>query len=168
MVDMKRMKEQLLLHEGLRLEAYLDTEDYWTVGVGFNLSARGIEELSRIIGREVPGPIEKVRITKDEAMRALEHDILEVQARCRRRLQLFDSLSEVRQRVVVDMAFNMGSRALQFKNAIEAAKRRDWSRVARELYKSKWANQVDDGEGGRFGRADRLVHMVLTDQDYTR
>lgn len=167
-MDMKRMEEQLVLHEGLRLSAYLDTEDFWTVGVGYNLSARGVRDLETILGRKFNGELSQVTLTRDEALQVLRADIKRVAREVEKALPIFNKLNEVRQRVCVDMAFNMGTRALGFKKAIEAAGKQDWSRVARELYASKWARQVDDGEGKRFGRADRLVHMVLTGLDYTR
>ena len=65
------------------------------------------------------------------------------------------------------MAFNMGFGALGFKATIAAIERSDWSRASRELYKSKWAHQVGDGEGGKFDRCDRLARMLLTAQEPT-
>lgn len=163
-----RLEEQLILHEGLKLRSYVDTEGYWTIGCGYNLSARGKEFLEKTIGRKVPGDIGELTITKAEALKVLRADIARITDVVRKLLPVFDTLSDVRQRVCVDMSFNMGMKALGFKKAIDAVNRGDWSRAARELYQSKWARQVDDGEGGRFGRADRLAQMLLTNVDYTR
>lgn len=160
------MEAQLLLHEGLRTSAYLDTEGYWTVGVGYNLSGRGTRALEDVIGRRVGDDLSKVVITRDEALKMLRADIRRVVAAVRVAFTEFDSLDDVRQRVVVDMAFNMAYKALTFKAAIDAIRRRDWSRASRELYKSKWSRQVGDGPGGKFDRADRLANMLLTGQDY--
>jgi len=68
--------------------------------------------------------------------------------------------------VLVDLAFNLGLGLLGFKNFLAAVKVHDWSKAAKELYRSKWAYQVDDGPGGHFGRADRLAKMILTGEDY--
>lgn len=168
-----RMAEQLLLHEGLRLKPYLDTEGYWTVGVGYNLSARGVEDIERVTGKKVKlrptaeEPFRGLVLTRDQSLALLKEDIVRYENAVKVHFPEYFNLSEVRQRVILDMAFNMGFRALQFKNTAAAIKAQQWSRAAMHLYRSKWAHQVDDGEGGRFGRADRLVQMLLTNQDYT-
>lgn len=173
-MNAERMTEQLVLHEGLRLKPYKDTEGYWTVGVGYNLSARGVTDLEKACGREFPiagvtvdDPFVGVKLTKAEAMKVLRADILRFERAVRVHFPEYDTLSEVRQRVVLDMAFNLGFRALGFKNTIAHIRLAQWSRAGMHLYRSKWAHQVDDGEGGKFGRADRLVKMLLTNQDYT-
>lgn len=169
MVNLARTEEQLILHEGLELKVYPDTEGYLTVGVGYNVSARGWEFFEKTIGRKLGHlPVDQIRVTREEALLVLRADIIRIQKVVQKLLPEFDQLEEVRQRVCVDMSFNMGMKALNFKKAIDALRRKDWSRVARELYSSKWARQVDDGEGGRFGRADRLAQMMLTGVDYLR
>lgn len=169
-MDRSRLEVQLVLHEGLRLKAYKCSEGYWTIGVGFNVQSRGLQTLEEAIGRKfAPGTrLQDLVITKEEALRAFRSDLDRFEIQVRRYLPEFDSLGDVRQRVVMDMAFNLGFRALNFKNCIAAIKRRDWSAAAREMYKSRWAHQVGDGEGGRFDRADRLAGMMLTGQDFTR
>lgn len=164
MVNKKRMAQQLVLHEGVRLKPYLDTEDNVTVLVGFNVDARSWNELSRILGRVVN---ENSKFTKADAMKVLMTDIDRFEQAVRVHFPDYDNLNEVRQRVVLDMAFNLGFRALAFKDTIASIKARNWSMAVRHLFKSKWAHQVDDGEGNKFGRADRLGKMLLTGVDYT-
>lgn len=169
MVNRERMEAQLVLHEGLRTEPYVDTEMNWTIGVGYNITGRGWDSLEKVIGRRVrpaDGMTEKARITRDEALAVLRADIDRVERVVQVYFPEYDSLSEVRQRVCVDMAFNMGYGALKFKRTIAAMKARDWSTAAKELYRSKWAGQVGDGPGGHFDRADRLAKMLLTGVDY--
>lgn len=165
MVNRERMAEQLILHEGLRLKPYLDTEGYLTVLVGFNVSARGWAELSRMLGRQVN---EHSTFTREDALKVLMQDIDRFEKAVLVHFPEYKKLSEVRQRVVLDMAFNMGFKALSFVNTKAAIIAGNWSKAAQHLYRSKWAHQVDDGEGGKFGRADRLVQMILTNADYTR
>jgi len=174
MVNVSRMLSQLVLHEGLRLQPYLDTEDNWTVLVGYNLSARGWDDIERTLGRKIAPPactqeepFGNPHFTNDDAMKVLRADIERVQSAVLVYFPEYAALSEVRQRVALDMAFNMGFRALGFKQTIAAVKRRDWSTASRELYKSKWARQVGDGPGGRVDRCDRLSRMLLTGDDYT-
>lgn len=164
-MNTERLIEQLLLHEGLRLTPYQDTLGNWTVGVGYNITGRGWSFFEQVTGRKI-GP-EGAAITREEALAVLRADVARVEQAVRAYLPDYDALGDVRQRVVLDLAFNMGYNALQFKRAINALKIRDWSGVARELYRSKWAGQVGDGEGGRFDRADRLAQMMLTGKDYS-
>lgn len=174
MVDLSRMTTQLILHEGLRLLPYQDTEGYWTVLCGYNLDARGWDDIERVLGRKVmppdctdEQPFGTPHFTKEDAIKVLRADIERVQKAVRVYFPEFDNLNEPRQRVAVDMAFNMGFRALGFKKCIAAIKRKDWSTAARELYNSKWARQVGDGPGGKLDRCDRLSKMLLTGLDYT-
>lgn len=169
-MNLERMQAQLVLHEGERLTSYLDTEENWTIGVGFNVQARGIDALEAAIARSFPKDqrIETLVITHEESRRALRRDINRFHAVIPVHFPEYTSLDEIRQRVILDMAFNMGFRALGFKNTIAAIKRRDWSTAARELYKSKWARQVGDGEGGKYDRCERLSNMLLTGTDYTK
>ena len=44
MINMEKMREQLVKHEGLRLMPYRCTSDKLTIGVGRNLDDRGISE----------------------------------------------------------------------------------------------------------------------------
>lgn len=176
-VNRSAMIAQLLLHEGCRLSPYLDTEGYWTVGVGYNISGRGWEALERVAGRRLSdqrdvhalafpknGP---ALITRAEALRVLGADLDRLEAALPVAWPAYVGLSEVRRRVALDMAFNMGTKALGFRQAVAAAEAQDWSRCARELYKSKWSRQVGDGPGGKFDRCDRLARMVLTDNPPT-
>jgi lysozyme len=176
MVNLARMKQQLILHEGLKLQPYVDTEDNWTILVGYNLSARGWDDIERILGRHIEPPHETrteehpfgvPHLTENDALIVLQSDIERVQRAVLQYFPEYVALSEVRQRVCLDMAFNMGFRALGFKQCIAAMKRKDWSTASRELYKSKWARQVGDGPGGKTDRCDRLAQMLLTGNDYT-
>lgn len=170
MVNRKRMVEQLILHEGLRTEPYVDTLKNWTIGVGYNISGRGYDFLEEVLGRKVApkdGMTEKVRITRDEAIKVLNADLDRIEKVVPVYFPEYTKLKEVRQRVVLDIAFNMAFKALGFKKTIAFIKEQKWSEAVRELFKSRWAYQVDDGPGAHFGRADRLGKMLLTGDDYT-
>lgn len=179
-MNYERMEEQLVLHEGLRLRPYLDTEGFWTTGVGYNLSSRGVETIEKIIGRkfklstvtvhhkdeDVENPFEGLTLEPAEALAVLRVDIKRYEQATRVAWPHYDQLDAIRQRVVLDMAFNMGYGALSFVNTRKFIEQRNWSMAVRNLFQSKWAHQVDDGEGKKFGRADRLAGMLLTGKDY--
>lgn len=170
MVNVTRAEDQLVLHEGLRTQPYVDTLGNWTIGVGYNITGRGYDFIEKILGRRVKpadGMTEKVLITRGEALMVLRADIERLDRAIPMYFTEYKNLNEVRQRVVLDMAFNMGFKVLGFRNTIAAVKRGDWSAAVKGLYASKWAYQVDDGPGAHYGRCDRLGRMLLTGHDYT-
>ncbi|MGR9580626.1 glycoside hydrolase family protein, partial [Pandoraea sputorum] len=67
------------------------------------------------------------------------------------------SLDPVRQRVLMNMAFNMQGKLLGFRNFLAAAQRGDWARASAEMLDSLWARQVGD-------RSKRLAKMMETGQ----
>lgn len=166
MVDLGKMEAQLILHEGLRLRPYADTDDppNWTLGVGYNVSARGLEAFDDAIGRtiawEVGHPVVGDIISHDECIKMLRLDIARFQTAVKLHLPNYEALSEIRQRVCVDIAFNMGFAALSFKKAIAGVEKQDWSVAAKNLYASEAYKQEP-------ARINRLAHMMLTNTDYS-
>lgn len=133
-MDIARLKIQLVRHEGLRLKAYRDTAGKVTIGVGRNLDDRGISQ--------------------DEARMLLDNDISYLVPLVRRHLSWFDALTDARQRVLVDMAFNLGPYGLfAFKKMLAAAEAGDYSTAADEMLASTWAQQVQT-------RANDLAQMM--------
>lgn len=121
------------------LKAYKCTADKTTIGVGRNL--------------------DDVGITEEEAEYLLQNDIDRVVLALRRELPWIDELDEVRQRVLYDMAFNLGiSGLLQFKKTLKAVKDGDYERAGRMMLDSKWATQVGK-------RSDRLSVMMNIGKD---
>lgn len=130
------LREQLIEHEGLRLKPYRCTAGYLTVGVGRNLDANGI--------------------SRDEALYLLDNDIAQCIGQLRAALPWFEKEDAIRQRALIDLAFNLGTPGLlKFKNTLAAWARGDHDGAARGLEKSLWYRQV-----GR--RGPRIVHMVRT------
>lgn len=157
---MHSIEEQLVLHEGLRTHAYQDTKGLWTVGVGYNLSARGTGELKRLLGRPFPADLSKVVLTEAEALQVLAVIVAGFRDTTKRRWPHFDVLDAVRQKVVLDLVFNMGHRAETFRNTKAAVERADWPAAAAGLLQSKWASDVGPD------RAGRLSVMLRTGLDY--
>lgn len=132
----ERLKNQLVLHEGLRLKPYRCTAGKLTIGVGRNLEDRGI--------------------SKKEALYLLDNDIDEVSAELSRRLPWFSDLNGPRKAVLIDMAINLGIDGLfKFKRTLAAVARGDYAEAAREMKDSQWYRQVKS-------RGVRLVAQMRT------
>ena len=122
-LDINALKDQLILHEGLELKPYQCTADKTTIGVGRN--------------------IQEVGITEDEARYLLDNDILRVWGELDDTVHWWRDLSDARQRVLIDMVFNLGiTRFLKFKKTIEAIKLGQYDIAADEMLDSAWSRQV--------------------------
>lgn len=135
-MDRTAMIRQLRLHEGERLKPYRCTAGKLTIGIGRNLEDRGITaaESAYLLGNDI-----------DHHWREL------VKA-----LPWVEQLDEVRQHVLLDMAFNLGiAGLLGFKNTLATIKAGDFQKASVMMLDSRWAKQVG-------GRADRLATMMAT------
>lgn len=129
--DLTALREQLILHEGLRLRPYRDTVGKLTIGVGRNLTDKGI--------------------SAPEAMALLEHDIAETMDGITQALPWTANLPAACQRVLIDVGFNTGLNGLlQFHRTLEAMQKGDYLSAAQYLTESKLAPK----------RAARLAAML--------
>jgi lysozyme len=139
MVDRNAMARQLRLHEGERLKPYRCTAGKLTIGVGRNLDDRGITRL--------------------ESAMLLANDISAVEAELLRALPWAAQLDEVRQRVLVDMTFNLGLPGLlEFRRTLATIQAGQYQQAAAMMLQSKWAGQVGQ-------RARRLSQMMASGQE---
>lgn len=128
--------EQLTRDEGLRLKPYYDTVGKLTIGVGRNLTDKGISQ------------------TEAETM--LANDIAEHTAELEQHLPWVVQLDGPRKGVLVNMCFNMGiSRLLGFINTLAYIKAGEYAKAADGMLHSKWATQVGP-------RATRLSEQMRT------
>lgn len=138
-MDDRAMIAELRRDEGVVKHAYQDTEGLWTIGVG------------RLIDQRRGGGL-----SDDEIDYLLANDVRRFAAELDDRLPWWRKLDPVRQRVILNMAFNLGTDGLlAFKNTLAAVKAGDYARAAVGMLASKWASQVK-------GRASRLAHMMKT------
>lgn len=130
-----RLSRQLETDEGRRRRIYKDSVGKWSGGVGRNLEDRGLRD--------------------DEIDLMLNNDIEEAVGIARAVVPNFDKLDDVRQEVIVNMAFNLGeTRLTGFKQFIAALVRFDFQRATAEMMDSKWYDQVGD-RGKRLAYAMR-------------
>ena len=132
----KSLKDLLLRHEGLRLKPYTDTVGKLTIGVGRNLTDKGISE--------------------SEAMLMFENDINSVLSRLRTTFYDYDKWAQARQDALADMMFNLGPAGFAgFRRMIAAVLGGDWKLAASHMRNSLWARQLP-------ARVEELATMVET------
>jgi lysozyme len=134
------LKTQLVRHEGLRLKPYRCTAGKLTIGVGRNLDDKGI--------------------SPKEAMLLLDNDIDETETWLLASLPWVKSLDDARQRVLVNMAFNLGVPGLlAFKRTLASVERGEFGLAAAQMLESKWARQVGDDEGQRAWELSQQMRL---------
>ena len=127
------LRKDVMLAEGCRLKPYKDTVGKTSIGFGRNLDDVGISRL--------------------EAEVLLDHDLAQAEMECRKVFEWFDALSDVRQRAITELVFNLGmTKWLGFKNTIKAIKFKDYKTAGQLLLQSKWATQVGPTRSGRIAR----------------
>ncbi|KVM05480.1 lysozyme [Burkholderia ubonensis] len=131
--DAAILKAELTRDEDRRKRIYTDTVGKVSGGIGRNLTDKGFRD--------------------NEIDLMYQNDIAETEAWLDRSLPWWRSLDPVRQRVMMNMAFNMQAKLLGFRNFLAAAQRRDWNTAAAEMLDSLWARQVG-------ARATRLAAMM--------
>jgi lysozyme len=144
-MDRDKLVKELILDEGYIYEIYKDHLGYLTFGVG-HLVLNTDEEY----GKEVGTPISEERIIE-----CLNNDVDIVCEELDRNLYWWRELNDNKQRVMVNMCFNLGyPRLSKFKKFLAAMEVHDFETAAIEMMDSKWANQVGL-------RAERLKKRVL-------
>jgi lysozyme len=123
MKNLIKFSENLLIrHEGLELKPYKCTSNKITIGIGRNLEDKGI--------------------SKEEALILLENDIKE-HIVFLEKLSFWDSLSDIRKSVLIDMVHNLGQTGfLGFKKMLKAISENNFTLAKKEMLNSKWAMQV--------------------------
>lgn len=130
-----KLRSSLIAHEGYMKFPYVDTLGNITIGIGYNLTDRGIDD--------------------DWINRQYEEDVRYFYNRLMEDFDWFDELNEDRQIVLIDMAFMGYKRFLSFKRMIAALDVGDYEKAALEMLNSKWAIQVK-------GRATELAEAMAS------
>jgi lysozyme len=134
-MDLKKLVAELRRDEGVRYAPYDDTMGIQTVGVGHNM---------------------KCPLTDAQVDALLAADVDAVRKALDARLPWWSGLDDVRQRVLCNMAFNLGvAGLLGFKNTLAAVQAGRYADAAQGMATSAWARQVG-------ARAARLVQAMRT------
>jgi lysozyme len=133
--DAAKLKDELIRDEDRRTRIYTDTVGKISGGIGRNLTDKGFRD--------------------NEIDLMYQNDVAETEQWLDRNLPWWRSLDAVRQRVVLNMAFNMQGKLLTFTNTLAAIKAGKHAAAADGMLDSLWAKQVGD-------RAKRLADMMRT------
>ena len=133
MIDWAKMTGELKRDEGFRACVYQCTAGKQTVGYGHNLEDTPMSER-----------VAEILLIADYML--IYEQLCE--------FDWFLSLDDLRKRVIINMAYNLGvTGVLKFKKMIEAIHAKDYQWAADEMVDSRWYQQVGD-------RAVRLENMM--------
>jgi lysozyme len=138
MISEAQLIERLIADEGEILHAYEDHLGFLTIGVG------------RLIDKRRGGGI-----TEEESRYLLRNDIRKRHHQCEQRFEWWHGIDDVRQAVILCMAFQLGVNGVaNFKRMIAALRIRDYITASIEMLDSDWARKQTPE------RAQRMAHIM--------
>ena len=141
---MEKLRQQLIIDEGVKYEVYLDHLSLKTCGIG-HLCRDDEPEFEMEIGTQ---------ISEDRCTELFEEDIKSVIKDCKKVFEDWDDMDEEVKQICANMMFNLGrprlSNFVKMKTAID---NHDWQEAAIQMQDSKWYKQVPN-------RAERLCERM--------
>lgn len=117
-----RLKQLIVSHEGYRTHLYTDSVGKQTVGIGYNITDRGM-------------PDSWINQQYDEDVAYFDQEL-------RKDFDWYDHLEDARKMVLIDMCF-MGYKTFkEFERMLQALRYGDYEKAAGEILNSRWAEQV--------------------------
>jgi lysozyme len=133
-MNRQKLEQQLAIDEGRRALIYTDTVGKITGGIGRNLTDRPFFD--------------------DEIALMLKNDVSLVEQDLDKRLPWWRDMTDARQNVLANMAFNLGiNRLLGFGKTLAHMRAGEYDAAASEMLDSRWAKQVG-------ARAVRLAALM--------
>ncbi len=127
------ISKMLEIEEGFKSKPYVCSEGYVTIGIGWKIG-RHNQSLN---------DFENMMICKAAAYAQCEFMVAGIVERLRVELPFFDELNEVRQCVLISMAYQLGVKGLLgFKRMLAAIETKCWNDAAHEGLDSKWHKQT--------------------------
>ena len=143
-MDIKKLRDQLEIDEGVVYEIYNDHLGYPTFGIGHLITASDPEYDSPL----------GTRVDVSRVAAAFAQDVQTVLSECTVLYPDFDDLPEEVQQIIANMMFNLGRpRLSKFRGMKAGVDDQNWQRAADEMVDSRWYRQVG-------ARAERLVERM--------
>lgn len=132
----QKLKSLLIDDESYRQFVYSDLTGHLTVGIGRNITTRGISQ--------------------KEALFMLDEDIFYFSSKLSQLLSFFDNLDDARKIVLINICFNVGVQGLlNFKDMLSYIEKKDYNKASDEILDSKAAHQCPH-------RYQRLAYIMRT------
>jgi len=142
-MNLTLLEQELRRDEGVRYSPYKDTKGILTVGIGHNLQAKPLHNVT-------------YPLTPEQVSAIFQYDVKGVVDNLNQHLPWWGKMDEVRQRVLCNMCFNLGmDKLLTFKNTLMFMSLGNYSQAATNMQQSAWYIQVGD-------RAKRLTSAMKT------
>ena len=156
-MDIKKLKEELIVDEGLVGEIYKCSEGFLTFGVGEKVQKFGINHLVSPNDPEY-GMEEGTPVSFNRIQEAFDEDIKECLVDAEYfYIDLYTYPEEV-QRIIANMCFNLGrDKYSKFRKMIAAIENRDWKKAAKEMKNSLWYHQVKSRGKRLVGRMNKVT-----------
>ena len=143
-MDISKLKDQLIIDEGVKYETYLDHLSLKTCGIG-HLCREDEPEYDLELGAE---------ISEERVTELFEQDIQSVIQDFKKVYDDWDKLPEEVKQIVANMMFNLGRpRYSKFRKHIQAVMDGRWQESANQMRDSRWYRQVTN-------RAERLCKRM--------
>lgn len=130
-----KLRRSVIKHEDFRNFPYTDSVGKLTIGIGYNLTDRGMDD--------------------DWINNQYNKDVLYFYNQLNETFPWYRLLNSDRQIVLIDMCFMGWKKFLEFEKMITALSKNDFKQAAFEMLNSEWATQVK-------GRAAELAQGMLT------
>ena len=143
-MDMEKLRQQLIIDEGVKYEVYLDHLSLKTCGIGHYIR-QDEPEFDLEVGTQ---------ITEDRCTELFEEDIKSVIKDCKKVFEDWDDMDEELKLICCNMMFNLGlPRFSRFRKMINNIINKDYKKAAEEMRDSRWYRQVTN-------RAERLASRM--------
>ena len=143
-MNLNRLREELAIDEGVKLESYLDHLGLKTVAIG-HLCREDDPEFDLPLGTP---------ITQERCNELFDQDIQITINDCKKVYDDWFKLPEEVQLICANMMFNLGyPRYSRFLKKIQAVKDGDWNEASVQMADSRWFSQVPK-------RAKRLIERM--------
>jgi len=140
-MDMEKLRQQLIIDEGVKYEVYLDHLSLKTCGIGHYIR-QDEPEFDLEVGTQ---------ITEDRCTELFEEDIKSVIKDCKKVFEDWDDMDEEVKQICANMMFNLGlPRFSKFRKTINNIISKNYKKAAEEMRDSRWYRQVTN-------RAERLA-----------
>ena len=131
---LSKLRKSLIAHEDYRKFPYVDSLGKVTIGIGYNLTDRGMDD-------------EWINSQYLKDVTYFNNQLSQ--------FEWYQQLTPDRQIILIDMAFMGMKKLLTFKKMIAAIEQGDYKQASFEMLNSRWAHQVKN-------RATELAQSMLT------